>query len=296
MPNKISLTEIQNKLPSFVKIIPETYKGIRYQAKFVDLDYGKEFSAIVGSVIKLQHGCKERADKRRREATKGREKGRIPLQEIIAQLPPYLTIDPATYKGVREKATFTDTELKETFEGLVCNVLRHGKGYCKKRKQIEFSKSITLTPKEIQDKLDLIYGLGKVILIPESYSNTQRMAQALIEGKQRRLNIQTALAGKLFCRRQLDRWKAAVNARDWFKCQKCGHSKQICAHHIKPWASSIEDRFNVHNGITLCDGCHNAFHAQFKNQETPENLCEFFGFNLDKIKERLAEPKLIPPA
>ena len=295
MPTKITLDQIKSQLPSFIQIIPESYRGIRYKAEFLDLDYQEKFWANVGSVIKLQHGCKKRADKRRQTATKGRERGRITLQKVIAKLPPYLTITPESYKGVREKASFTDTEFNETFEALVCNVLRHGKGYCPSRSKREFPKTVTLTPDEIQLKINSIYGESKVVLLPETYVNTNTVAKFLIDNTAKTLALTSVLSGRLFHRRQLERWKAAVNARDNFSCRKCGHSTKICVHHILPWVSAIEDRFNINNGLTLCSDCHNSYHGAFKGSETPENLCSFFGFDLDAIKAKLAEPKKIPP-
>ena len=58
MPNKIKIDEVMRRLPSFVKIVPETYRGMRYNADFVDIDYNEKFVANVHSVINLQHGCK----------------------------------------------------------------------------------------------------------------------------------------------------------------------------------------------------------------------------------------------
>jgi len=67
---------------------------------------------------------------------------------------------------------------------------------------------------------------------------------------------------------QLDResfqgklWALAVKERDGYKCQKCpakgGH---LHAHHIKPWVEYPELRFDISNGITLCQKCHKKEH------------------------------------
>jgi hypothetical protein len=293
MPNKITLSNVINKLPSFVQINPETYKGVRYKAKFLDLDYQEEFEAIVSNVIKYQHGCKKRADERR-STNKG--KGiRIPLEDIIKRLPSYLIIHPETYKGIRNKAKFTDIEFKETFEGLVCNVLRQGRGYCPARRKVEAGKAI-LSVEQVQNKINQIYGENKIKLLPESYVNTNSLASFEVEGQIKRINVSYVLAGKVFCRKLLNRWKAAVNARDNFTCQHCANSAEIHAHHILPWSKSLEHRFNVNNGITLCAGCHDAFHGKHRGEETAETLCAFFSFNLDTIKQKLTKPKKIPPA
>ncbi len=52
-------------------------------------------------------------------------------------------------------------------------------------------------------------------------------------------------------------WKEAVLARDNWTCQGCGQKGgDIYPHHIKSFAKYPELRFDVDNGITLCDKCH----------------------------------------
>ena len=58
-------------------------------------------------------------------------------------------------------------------------------------------------------------------------------------------------------------WRKAVFLRDMFTCQMCGqHGGELNAHHIKPWAIYIENRFDVSNGITLCRACHKKLHRR----------------------------------
>lgn len=58
-------------------------------------------------------------------------------------------------------------------------------------------------------------------------------------------------------------WKSTVFARDNYTCTMCGDSEsQLNAHHIKPWAKYPDFRFDVDNGITLCEKCHKKVHSR----------------------------------
>lgn len=59
-------------------------------------------------------------------------------------------------------------------------------------------------------------------------------------------------------------WRTTVFQRDRFTCQNCGkRGGRINAHHIKPWAAYAELRYDVNNGITLCEKCHKELHKTY---------------------------------
>jgi hypothetical protein len=46
------------------------------------------------------------------------------------------------------------------------------------------------------------------------------------------------------------------------KCMHCNTDKKLLAHHIIPWKESIELRFDINNGLTLCRSCHMKHHYE----------------------------------
>lgn len=59
-------------------------------------------------------------------------------------------------------------------------------------------------------------------------------------------------------------WIREVFKRDNYTCQSCGDNSggNLEAHHIKTWAQYPLERFNVSNGITLCETCHKLEHKK----------------------------------
>ena len=72
-------------------------------------------------------------------------------------------------------------------------------------------------------------------------------------------------------------WKVAVFIRDSRICKCCGiEKKKIVAHHINSYDVYKEDRYNIDNGITLCETCHKEFHSSYGyGNNTREQFNEF---------------------
>ena len=72
-------------------------------------------------------------------------------------------------------------------------------------------------------------------------------------------------------------WREAVFARDNYTCQKCGErGGYLQAHHIFNFATYINRRFDIENGITFCKKCHKEFHRIYGTKNnTKEQLKEF---------------------
>jgi transposase-like protein len=60
------------------------------------------------------------------------------------------------------------------------------------------------------------------------------------------------------------RWKMAIKDRDDNECQCCGSKNKIEVHHIMPFAFYPEKRYDIRNGVCLCDQCHTAYHGETK--------------------------------
>ena len=56
-------------------------------------------------------------------------------------------------------------------------------------------------------------------------------------------------------------WRKAVYERDNYTCRMCGKSGvRLNAHHIKSWKRFPAFRYDINNGVTLCEKCHKAYH------------------------------------
>jgi hypothetical protein len=63
--------------------------------------------------------------------------------------------------------------------------------------------------------------------------------------------------------KEYKKWRKSVFERDIYTCTACGKiGGNLNAHHIKPYATYKELRYELSNGITLCEDCHKSFHKR----------------------------------
>ncbi len=75
-----------------------------------------------------------------------------------------------------------------------------------------------------------------------------------------------------------DEWRMSVYKRDNFTCQYCKQSKgkYLNAHHLNGFNWDKNNRYNIDNGVTLCEECHKKFHKLYgKGNNTKEQFKEW---------------------
>ena len=90
---------------------------------------------------------------------------------------------------------------------------------------------------------------------------------------------------------EYSKWRDEVYKKDWYTCQCCGKFKNINkqAHHLFSFAHNEELRYDVKNGITLCEDCHyttipDSFHNLYGAiDNTPEQLEEYINYKRKKL-------------
>lgn len=60
-------------------------------------------------------------------------------------------------------------------------------------------------------------------------------------------------------------WRKSVFERDNYTCQCCGDSKggNLNSHHLNSRDKFPQEKYDVDNGITLCEACHKDFHHTY---------------------------------
>ena len=81
-------------------------------------------------------------------------------------------------------------------------------------------------------------------------------------------------------------WRKAVYEECSYTCQCCMDNRggNLIAHHLNGWHWAKEERFLEHNGVTLCENCHDLFHKRFGYKNNTKE--QFIDFIIEFIRER----------
>lgn len=79
------------------------------------------------------------------------------------------------------------------------------------------------------------------------------------------------------------KWRESMYAKDNYTCQKCGQvGYKLNAHHIESYSDNPSLRYDVENGITMCEECHKDFHYIYGH----------YGFDKYDMKEYFKEENI----
>lgn len=207
----------------------------------------------------------------------------------------------ANYKnGNRLKASVICDNCGKEFQKDRTQIQKWERHFCERKCQIEFyqkeenKKTGEQSPKYSQvDKI--CEWCGKVF---KSYKSTVSIVrfcsiecrnnwQSEMMSGEKHYNWRGGISGQRqldMTRRQYRDWRRAVFQRDKYTCQLCGDCRggNLRAHHIRMYSVFPELRYDVDNGITLCETCHKKVHSQLDIQSEPQD-------NLLEKLRRLAE-------
>ena len=83
---------------------------------------------------------------------------------------------------------------------------------------------------------------------------------------------QSPILKKLRTSKKYKDWRYRVFERDDYRCILCNKKGYLIAHHLLSFAFYPKYRFDVRNGITVCEDCHNRIHN--KALKRKQNLAQ----------------------
>lgn len=83
-------------------------------------------------------------------------------------------------------------------------------------------------------------------------------------------------------------WAKAVKNRDNYVCQLCrAYGVPLHSHHLNSWDIFIHQRYDINNGMTLCQQCHLFFHSCYSKGSNSKFQFEEFKTSISTLKKIL---------
>lgn len=83
------------------------------------------------------------------------------------------------------------------------------------------------------------------------------------------------------CLHENEIWTKTIFERDNFTCQICKkHGGDLNAHHLDGYGWCEVRRFDINNGILLCENCHRDFHRVYGIKVTEQQFLEYQRLNI----------------
>ncbi|NCC70883.1 HNH endonuclease [bacterium] len=137
--------------------------------------------------------------------------------------------------------------------------IKHGGKYCSQKCHYEYTKKnglmsgknnpmygIKMTPEEIEKMIKAVTGVPK----PNLRGQKSKFWKGGVSKRNHRER------NKIMATLEYRNFRRLVLERDNYTCQECGNTKKLEIHHIKSFQKYPKLRFNINNGITLCNKCH----------------------------------------
>lgn len=143
-------------------------------------------------------------------------------------------------------------------------------------------KSLTQKDNEIEIKKNRIEELKKAIESDDRVLELHRKNKQLREDvayfrKELHKYIDDGMSFEEYNNSKLSNWSNEVKKAYNSKCDICGSSEELTAHHLYAKSFFQNLKYNIDNGVCLCQSCHTSFHQEYPDTATisPKKYLEF---------------------